>query len=215
LSVDLPAALRLSPLLRSGGFHLARAWPGHRLVKALLDEASEALAHARENRVDASDGEEGRGGSPRRRFLSAPGGECQSALFGDPDLRRHLSELMGVPLRPSGLAGTYSYYTRPGDFLTIHRDVVTCDLALITCLQDSGAKGHSGASCLWPGRRDEPMSTLRANPGPGGQVLHLEPGDTMVLLGGIVPHAVLPVAPGQRRVVSLLCFEAAVSPPPG
>jgi hypothetical protein len=177
-------------------------------VRALADEAERALPEAQESRVDASDGEEERGGSPRRRFLSAAGGGRQQALFADPGLWRELSELVGLPVRPSGMAGTYSYYCRPGDFLTIHRDVVTCDLALITCLHDSGARGRSGASCLWPGRLDDALSALRADPGPGAAVLRLDPGDTLILLGGIVPHAVLPVAVGQKRVVSLLCFEA-------
>jgi hypothetical protein len=36
----------------------------------------------------------------------------------------------------------------------------------------------------------------------------LRPGQTVVMLGGIVPHHVLPMAQGQVRVVSVLCYRA-------
>jgi hypothetical protein len=35
----------------------------------------------------------------------------------------------------------------------------------------------------------------------------LTPGQTLVLFGGIVPHAVLPTAAGQVRIIAPLCYR--------
>jgi hypothetical protein len=37
--------------------------------------------------------------------------------------------------------------------------------------------------------------------------LRLRVGQTITLCGGLVPHALLPVAEGQSRIVSVLCHQ--------
>src|SRR5689334_13755228 len=44
--------------------------------------------------------------------------------------------------------------------------------------------------------------------GSRGMTVKLRPGQSLVMLGGLVPHRVLPVHSGQARVVSALCFVA-------
>ena len=41
----------------------------------------------------------------------------------------------------------------------------------------------------------------------GEEVVKATAGSTIVILGGLVPHRVLPLTAGQR-VISALCFEA-------
>lgn len=115
----------------------------------------------------------------------------------------------GVPVAPSGNRGSYSYYARPGDFLDLHRDVETCDLAMITGLHDNGDRSDlAGALVLYPGRIHEPLSAIRARPNDYAYAVKLLPGQTMIMLGGVVPHRLLPVREGQVRIVSVLCFRA-------
>jgi hypothetical protein len=42
---------------------------------------------------------------------------------------------------------TYTYYEQPGDFLALYREIVTCDLAVIACLVDTG-KASAGGGLL-------------------------------------------------------------------
>ena len=35
-------------------------------------------------------------------------------------------------------------------------------------------------------------------------------GETIVLLGGILPHEVIPMAEGQERIVSVMCYRALI-----
>lgn len=152
----------------------------------------------------APDVEDGRGGDPPRAFFSATGGELQDALYRAPHLHALLAREVGRPVRPAGERGTYSYYEKPGDHLGLHRDVSHCDLTLITCLRDPGGPG---AVCVWPERIEEPLSAIRASPEDGAVRVPLAPGQSLLVLGGVLPHALLPVAPGQERVASILCFE--------
>ena len=207
MKVHVPDEIRRSALFRRGGWSVLTSWPEPRLAAALLGEALTQMSEASESAIAAPDAEDVRGGNPRRRFLSAPGSAVQSAWYTDGALRGELSAVIGAPLTPAGLGGTYTYYVGPGDFIAIHRDIVTCDVALVTCLHDNGGRGNCGATCLWPSRVFEPLSVVRADPERGAVVQRLEPGDSLLLLGGVVPHAVLPVDAGQRRVVSVLCFE--------
>jgi hypothetical protein len=98
----------------------------------------------------------------------------------------------------------------PRDFLTIHRDVMTCDVALITCLEETGVHDSGGKLCFYPQRIWELLGANRREPTKGAVPMRLAPGDTAVLLGGVVPHCTLPVSGGQRRVVSLLCYRALI-----
>jgi hypothetical protein len=190
------------------GFHHLPALPGLDLAARLAAEAVANLRLATPVQVEQSDTHNGRGGNPRRQLLSAPGGPVQCAWYHSAALRTTLETIAGAPLRPTGGGGTFSYYVRPGDHITIHRDILTCDFTLITCLLHSAGEGHGGHLVFWPSRRDEPLTSLRAKPGPGAELLELKTGESAALFGGLIPHAVLPVQAHQRRIVSLLCFEA-------
>jgi hypothetical protein len=120
-----------------------------------------------------------------------------------------LRSLTTNTLAPTGPVGTYSYYVNSGDYLDIHRDIVTCDVAVITCLNDQLSNGEEeGRLCLYPERQLDPISTVRATPQEGAVKVRVGVGQTIVLYGGIVPHALLPVAEGQERIVSVLCYQA-------
>ena len=175
----------------------------------LLAEALDCWEHAQETCMLHSDGEEIRGGEPARRFLTAAGGANQTALYRSAEVAATLSKTAGVQVVPTGAGGTFTYYARPGDFLTIHRDIVTCDLAVITCLHDAAESGSGGKLCFYPDRLTERLSVIRAAPLRGARTLRLETGHNVILFGGVVPHCVLPVAAGQVRIVSVLCYRMA------
>ena len=197
------------PLMREGGFAVYTGFVDARTLSLLHAEAGRQRAEAHELLVNESVDAE-RGGAPKRKFLSAPGGKLQTAFLGSSWLSGTLSGIVGLPVRPTG-RGTFTYYCRTGDHLALHRDILRCDLAVITALS-----AHRPTSCdagglsLYPGRTREQLSAIRARPLEGRVVLHLEAGQTCVLLGGMVPHELLPTAPAQARVVSVLCFEVLV-----
>lgn len=217
---EIPAALAASPLLRRGGFDVFQGMLDRAMLRALRAEALESRAAAQPNDVLADDGEEVRGGNPARSFLSASGGPFQDAFYQAPWMAELLGGLAGTRVVPTGGRGTFSYYARPGDFLALHRDVEACDVAVISCLQDGclqdgpGARDGGGGSLrVYPGRIAEPLSAIRRSPERGAVVLRLLPGQTLVILGGLVPHTVLPVAAGQERIVSVLCYRALPTAP--
>ncbi len=195
-------------LLAQGGFGVYEGMASPPLLQMLLAEAIERRSIAQESRVSEPDNEEFRGGSPERSFLSASGGEVQDAFYQSPDVLTTLKQLSGVRLASSGARGTYTYYCRAGDFLGLHRDIDKCDVAVITCLHDGPhASQESGALCLYPERLLEPLSAIRGAPREGRTLVRLAPGPSIVLLGGLVAHCLLPVVAGQDRVVSVLCFR--------
>ena len=49
---------------------------------------------------------------------------------------------------------------------------------------------------------------MRADPVPGRVTVRLRPGQAIVLLGGLIPHAIEPLGPGHVRITSPLCFHA-------
>ena len=209
----IPDFVRRARLLRkSGGYLIVPHLLAPGLLSGLSEEAELALSTARQSQVARSDAEsDWRGGSPARKFLSAHGGPAQESFYQHPNMLGYLASLLGCRLTPSGMRGTFSYYSRPGDFIGIHRDVDTCDVAVITCLRDShpNKATNSGKLVFYPGRLEESNSAIRANPGPGAETHRLAPGETAILMGGLVAHAVLPVEEGQQRVVSVLCYTAA------
>lgn len=204
----IPNSLRRSRLLSRGGFDLYEGLLDERFREQLLAEALEQCIEALECDIPASDGEEIRGGIPARRFLNAMGGPVQDAFYRAPWVLNFLRQLTAPSLVPTGVRGTYSYYVRTGDFLAVHRDIQTCDLAVITCLQDGAVvEGDGGNLCLYPDRFLEPLSAVRSTPEEGALRLRLDAGQTIALCGGIIPHALLPVAEGQKRIVSVLCYH--------
>lgn len=194
-------------LLHEGGFKLVDELPGGAaLARMILREALDAapLAERQEHDTDAA---EERGGAPARRLFSSGGGDAQQALYSCRQFLGLLADTVGASVHPSGVSGSYSYYARPGDHLGLHRDVLACDVAAITCLCDSGGGGGSGALQLYPTRIADSLATIRGTPHRGRVAIHLRPGQTVVLLGGYVAHATAPVAAGQRRVISVLCYR--------
>jgi hypothetical protein len=203
--------LASSPLMAAGGWTIGELL-GPRAREALAAEARRChAAGATRAQLDASPDEDVRRGNPARRLESAPGGSALQALYTAPVLHAWLRGLTGLGWVPSGGQGTYSYYRREDDHLGIHRDVDECDLAVIACVAEAGApsSGIAGALSLWPARAGERLSEIRAAPVAGRVTVRLAPGRAIVLLGGLVPHAVEPLVEGHVRIVAPLCFRAA------
>jgi hypothetical protein len=205
----IPTVIRQSCLMKRGGFDVFEGLVDARMRREMLSEAVALLPHATRCEVKVSDDEEVRGGKPRRRFINAQGGPLQQAFNTSPAVLDFLRGLTTRALTFTGEIGTYSYYMDPGDYLDIHRDIVTCDVAVITSLHDRARdNGEGGRLCLYPERLGEPLSQIRATPDRGAVKVRVQVGQTIVLYGGIVPHALLPVAEGQARIVSVLCYRA-------
>ena len=205
----VPDGIQRSRLMRAGGFAVFSGVTATPAGSRLFADAQECARHAKESFIATSDAEEYRGGRPARRFLSVSAGTAQSEFSRNAQIIAWLSSLCGAPVRPTGERGTYTFYSRPGDFLGLHRDIETCDVAVITCLYDEHRAGsRGGVSRLYPQRRDEPLSWIRAKPREGAVELRIEPGQTLVMFGGIIPHEILPMGPGDRRIVSILCYRA-------
>jgi len=194
--------------MKQGGCATYAHFPGADVCEGLLGESRAALSRATVTAVAKSDAEEVRGGVPARRFISAAGGKEQAAFYHDPETARFLGRLINAPVRPTGDGGTYTYYARLGDHLALHRDIETCDIAVITCLLDRYGEGSVGGQIrFYPGRQHEPLSRIRATPGDGAARIRLSVGHTMVMFGGLVPHLIEPLGPGELRIVSILCFR--------
>jgi hypothetical protein len=201
--------LARSPLVRAGGAVRTRLLrEGGRA--ALLREARARHAVAEEALVLEHDGEQDRGGAPDRWLESAVGGPRLAAFLHAPPTLALLRRLTGLDWTPSGAEGTYSYYRRAGHHLGLHRDVDECDLAVITCIQAAGpATDDAGVLVLYPGRAKEPLSAIRAEPMRGAVPVRLASGESLVLLGGAIPHRVLPLGEGHLRIVAPLCYRVA------
>lgn len=177
-------------------------------IRRLAAEAARGRAGADHQETLVDDLYDGRGGQPARRLLSTQGGPVQDAGYSDADVTRKLSSVTGLDVRQSGGRGSYSFY-EGGHFLALHRDILTCDLSVITVLSDdSDPKDPAGGLLFYPDRCDEPLSAIRHTPRDGAHVLKARPGETVVIAGGEVAHRVLPMAPGRTRVISVLCFRA-------
>lgn len=198
---------RTAPLHQAGGILVVDDLVSRERCRRLLQEASGRLEQATESRVTGVDKEEIRGGNPARRFVSTPGGQEQMCLYQCSSTINRLSELCGTSVRPTGKCGTFTFY-RPGDFLSLHRDIESCDVSVITCLLDRH-EPHSrgGMTQLYPHRQSEPLSQVRATPGRGGLQLRLPVGSTLVFLGGLIPHLIETLGPKDLRIVSILCYR--------
>jgi hypothetical protein len=200
------------PLFRSGGVAVLGPIADDRIMAAMCAEAQAGYGAADRQVCDVvtSDNCDGRGGVPPRQLSTASGGPAQDALYHSPHLQALLSRMCGGPIRPSGSRGSYSYYVAPDDHLGLHLDIVTCDVTVISVLADS-SPDDGGALAVQRGHVGVPLSALRRSPGVGEEVVKAPAGATIVLLGGLIPHRVLPLKAGQR-VISALCFEAAAEP---
>jgi hypothetical protein len=207
----IPKRILQARLMRQGGYAIVPGLFASDARASLRREADDQRSLAQDVCVRRSDAELVRGGDPARKFLNASGGPVQLALYANLDLQQAVASIVGLPIVPTGSRGTFTYYCRPFDFLTIHRDIVTCDVALITCLAETGVRGSGGKLCLYPQRIWEDLGSLRREPVRGAVPVRLAPGETAILLGGVVPHCTLPVGGGQCRIVSLLCYRALVN----
>lgn len=205
MQAAFPPALERSKLYRERGIMLVRGLFDAATTRALLGEAHALRPGAARGSVAASDATEGRGGAPARNFISASGGALHWELHGTAQMARALARLCGLDVAAFG-GGTYSYY-EPGDFLALHRDVERCDLATITCLSDAAGGAARGGLVVYPDFTTAPLSAVRARGRAAGVPVALRPGDTAVLLGGIVPHEVAAVE--GERVVAVMCYRLA------
>lgn len=206
-TVSTRRRLVASRLGRAGGVIVTRLVDEH-VLAALRAEAfaSRPTAALTDMPHAPADGEQR--GQPDRRIAVAVGGPALAALFTSPAIARALAALTDVDWEPLGNQGTYSFYG-PGAHLGIHRDAPRCDLSLITCLHDDGPPGAPGGELtVYPGRATESMASIRADPATGAHRLRLEPGQSAILLGGLVPHRVTRVERGRLRVVAPLCYTA-------
>ncbi len=179
------------------------------LLSSLTEEATAHYELSLPNVLHESSIKE-RGGKPRRKYRSAEGGSVQASLYHAKALSQYLEELLGEPVTRSGEAGSFSYYCEEGDHLDIHRDIEVCDLTLITALK-SNIPAHSSGGTLniFTGRTQNRIDAIYQNPTFGYESIALQKGQSVLLRGGIAPHAVNPLLLGEQRIISALCFRVA------
>ncbi len=203
---DPPAEVLESRIFANGGYFVVSGLFDEATLAALLKEAELAREEGNRQTLPESDDTEGRGGSPARSFRSGHGRELHWGLHGSEEMKARLQGLCGVTVTPTG-SGSFSYYEQPGDYLALHRDILQCDLTLITCLMARRGPGLSGELTVYPALMREPLSAVRAAGRQAGMAIALEPGQSAVLLGGLVPHEVTPTSEGQERIVAINCFR--------
>jgi hypothetical protein len=206
LTAPIPEALARSPLLARGGYQVFDNLLDPAFLQTLREEAGRLVRYTTVTHVSQSDGTEGRGGNPARCFFQGEGHTVQDEFYRSPEMATLLTSLCNTSVATTGARGTFSYYAKPGHHLALHRDIVTCDVAVLTCVFAS-ASGCRGLYA-YPRRWKEPLSAIRATPGEGIVSIELRTGQTVVLMGGIVPHTVLPQHEGQVRIMSVLCYRA-------
>jgi hypothetical protein len=207
-SCSIPNYFRQSELQKQGGFAVFAGlltWEWH---KSMLQEANNLFPYAQESKAILADLEEWRGGNPPRTFLSTVAGPVQQSFYHSLGLSRFLEQVTRLSVHLSGIQGTYCFYCRKGDYLSLHRDIEACDLAMITCLQDDAPSyDRGGVLCVYPNRYEEPLSQIRATLHQGCVPVHLAPNHTIIMYGGIIPHLITPTVNSQVRIVSILCFS--------
>jgi hypothetical protein len=206
--MEIPFSLQRSPFLRQGGFSVFEGLPALPVCEQLLAEAlRSSRSMATRCDVPPSADQPERGGAPGRRLLSAPGGQVQGDFYHSPQVLEFLRDLTHLKLQSSGARGSYSFYLRGGDRLDLHRDVEDCEVAVITCLYDNFAT-HDGGGLLslYPSRIREPLRSIRESPDRERVRIKLLPRQTIVMCGGLIPHEVEPMARGQVRIISVLCY---------
>jgi hypothetical protein len=200
-ALELPDSFLASRLMQRGGVIAVRGLIPQGVLELLRRDFHEQLPKARRCLHAGPNEADWRGGEPARALSTVPCGPLQWTIFGSDAMRAAICEQAGMDLEATG-AGTYSHYCEPGDFLALHRDIVRCDIAVITCLEEHGnpqARLRAYSKCA-----AEPLTRFQPR---GGVDVVLRPGDTAILAGGVVPHEVTPVGAGQRRAVAITCFR--------
>jgi len=203
---DPPPEVLTSRLFAAGGYFVVSGLFDPATLDALRAEAEAARVEGARQVLGESDSVEGRGGSPARAFRTGRGGDTHWGLHGSSEMKARIEQLCGFTVTPTG-SGSFSYYEQPGDYLALHRDILQCDMAVITCLTARSGQGPTGELTVYPGFMREPLSVVRAAGRTYGTVVALQPGHTAILLGGLVPHEVTPTCPGQERIVAINCFR--------
>lgn len=199
-----PQALQ-SALWRAGGFLALRGFPGEEALASIRTEAADALRNSERQEWPEPRPADWRGGQPQRFLGGITAGPCMNEMFARRETVAMLRGLLGANLRCAG-GGSLTVYERPGDRLGLHRDIEACDVTLVTCLWEEGER-REGVLRVYPEYSALPLSMVPASRANLGLTVDLHAGDSAVLLGGVVPHEVTPMAPGQRRVVSLVCYQ--------
>ena len=211
--LEPPAEILQSRLFARGGYLVVDGLFNDETLTALREEAEAVRAQGVRGCVPDSDTTEGRGGTPGRAYRLAVGGDLHHRLHACEQMADALSELCGVTISSTG-GGTYSYYEQAGDFLALHRDVVQCDIAIITSLTHSIVDGSTGELTVYPQFAREPLSAVRRAGRSASTFVPLDRGQTAVLFGGIVPHEVTPMCAGQDRIVAVNCYRVQVANSP-
>ena len=202
-----PKEILQSRLFVAGGYLVVEGLFDEETLQGMSAEADSVRPGATRVYVADSDPTEGRGGTPARAYRSGPGGAFHWGLHGCRQMAEELSRLCGVTVFATG-GGTYSYYEQAGDFLAVHRDVLQCDIAIVTSLTHSVVDGSTGELTVYPEFIREPLSMVRTAGRAYGTSVPLDRGQTILLLGGIVPHEVAPTLAGQERIVAINCYRA-------
>ncbi|MDT7810540.1 MAG: hypothetical protein QOJ42_456 [Acidobacteriaceae bacterium] len=205
---SIPECIKKSPMMQKGGFEIVNGLLPEPKREQMLAEAIRLYPESCQSYEPESDGEEIRGGSPARQFLSSQGGPVQDVFYQDNWLTGVLSDRTSNNIVTSGERGTFTYYVRAGDHLAIHRDVQSCDVAVVSCLLENSRPDQTGGCItIYPERIYEPLSSIRATPQEGALTIRLELGQTIFMFGGALPHSILPLGAEQTRIVSVLCFR--------
>jgi hypothetical protein len=194
-----------TPLARMGGAALTSLLDD-RSLESLRQEATTQAAFARPNKRETASDAAAAAGDPERWLDSAPAGPVLDAFYHAPAVLRLLDSLTGLRWTTTGERGSYSYYRVAGHHLGLHLDIETCDVAVITCIADDRVRS-GGVLELYPGRVGEPLAQVRRSLVRGAVAVRLEVGQSIVLLGGLVPHRLTPVAEHQTRIISPLCYR--------
>jgi hypothetical protein len=191
------------------GYQVLKNFIASSILEALQQEAINQLQYAVRNEGKAELPLPERGGQPSRRLYSSQGEKVLQNLYCNANILRQLEKCTGLRLIPSGEQGSYSYYLHRGDYLSLHRDIHSCDVTFITTLYDQSSHNNKGGMlCLYPERRLEPLNHILKTPLQGATLLRLQQGDSLILLGGVIPHWVLPIQKNEIRVAALLCYCA-------
>lgn len=200
-----------APIIANGGFIVLDDLLPEATHQRLRLEGIERATGAEEQRCEEHDMSGFRGGNPARWLRSATGGPVQHEIYQATVMAENISYFCGRPVKPTGGEGTFSYYDLPGHFLGLHRDINTCDVTLITCLHRKHSKGKSGALRIFYRSLASKLTDVVKDREVALLDVHLEERQSILLLGGCLPHEVLPAAKGYERYISVLCYKMETS----
>ncbi len=179
---------------------------GKRELQRLAAEAFECASRAGVSFSDAVL-REGQEGVALHWLETANGGPSLEAFLGSERTLRSLERLTGRCWQRRSKYCNYSYYRQPHHFNGLHRDVGACELSVVTCIHDE--PGEGGDLILFPSRASETLDAIRASPEVGAVALRLQPGESLVMYGKVVPHCLTPVGIGRTRISAPACYRAA------